>query len=103
MVRKLVFGGGGTLLAFVGFLLLFAPGPGTLLLLAGAALIAQQSERAARLLDWFEIRVRRAGHRSFAWWQCTSTTTRSVIVMIVILLAGVVFWLGYRLYLTYFG
>lgn len=46
-------------LALVGVLLLFAPGPGLLLLAAGAAILATESLAVARFLDRVEIRARR--------------------------------------------
>jgi hypothetical protein len=45
--------------ALLGVLLLFAPGPGLLLLGAGAVVLATESLAVARLLDRMEIRVRR--------------------------------------------
>lgn len=57
--KKIIAIGGGILIMGVGFLLLFAPGPGILLLAIGAMLIAQESFRAARTLDWMDIRLRR--------------------------------------------
>ena len=48
----------GTLLLAAGVFFLFAPGPGVLVLLFGAELIARQSAAAARVLDRFEVRIR---------------------------------------------
>lgn len=50
----------GILLALVGLVLLFFPGPGILLLLVGAALAAEESRTVARWLDRAEVGVRRA-------------------------------------------
>jgi hypothetical protein len=49
---------GGTLVLAAGVFFLFAPGPGVLVLLLGAGLIARESEAAARLLDRVEVRIR---------------------------------------------
>jgi uncharacterized protein (TIGR02611 family) len=53
----------GALLVVVGIILLPAPGPGVLIVLAGATLIAQESLAAARVLDRFEVRLRNAIRR----------------------------------------
>lgn len=49
---------GGTLLVLVGGVLMITPGPGLVVALAGAALIASESERAARGLDALELWLR---------------------------------------------
>ncbi len=58
-IQKVLLIAGGLLLMAAGFLLLFIPGPGLLLLFAGGFMTAQQSLLAARVLDWSEIRARR--------------------------------------------
>jgi hypothetical protein len=50
-------------LILVGVVLLFVPGPGLLLIGAGAAVLARESLAVARALDWLEIRGRRLVHR----------------------------------------
>ena len=49
---------GGVLLVALGVLLMLTPGPGIVVLFAGAALIAAESVRAARALDELELRLR---------------------------------------------
>jgi len=53
----------GALLVIVGIILIPAPGPGVLIVLAGATLIAQESRAAARVLDRVEVRLRNAIRR----------------------------------------
>ncbi len=48
----------GAGLVLVGMVLLFLPGPGMLLLLAGAGLIGGESLTVARLLDRLELQLR---------------------------------------------
>lgn len=48
----------GVLLLVAGLILIPAPGPGALIVVAGAALIAQESLAAARFLDRAEMRLR---------------------------------------------
>ena len=43
----------------VGVVLLFVPGPGTVLIGLGAALVAEESLAVARALDWTELKLRR--------------------------------------------
>ena len=57
--RKVFFISAGILLAAVGVFLLFVPGPGIIILLVGAVLVAQQSSLAARAFDRIEIRLRK--------------------------------------------
>jgi hypothetical protein len=49
---------GAVMVIGLGVLLVFTPGPGTVLLLAGAAMLATESARAARVLDLLELRLR---------------------------------------------
>jgi len=63
MLRKWALVAGGALLALVGVVFLPLPGPGMLIIAAGALLIAQASRVAARMLDALELRVRRLVRR----------------------------------------
>jgi len=49
---------GGIGLVIVGLLMLVSPGPGVLLMLFGAALLAGESARIARALDRMELALR---------------------------------------------
>jgi hypothetical protein len=51
---------GGAVLIAVGLFMLVAPGPGILVLVLGAALVAGESLLMARFLDGAEVRIRRA-------------------------------------------
>lgn len=55
--RKALFMAVGILIVAAGIFLLFVPGPGIIILLIGAVLIAQQSSFAARAFDRIEIRL----------------------------------------------
>jgi hypothetical protein len=48
----------GSLLVALGALLVFTPGPGALILLAGSAMVASESRAAAGALDRIELRLR---------------------------------------------
>jgi hypothetical protein len=49
---------GAVALVLLGLILLVTPGPGSLVLILGATLLARQSRRAAMMLDRAELRVR---------------------------------------------
>lgn len=50
----------GAALIILGALLILTPGPGMLITVAGAMLVASESERAARMFDRLELRLRAA-------------------------------------------
>ncbi len=56
-------------LIFAGIVLLFIPGPGLLLIALGAALLAEESLRIARALDWSEIEIRTLIDRAGRVWR----------------------------------
>ena len=66
MVRKFAIIGGGVVLLLIGIALLVLPGPGLLLMLLGAGLIAEESSIAARLLDRIDLAVHRIRARRAA-------------------------------------
>jgi len=49
----------GAVLILAGIVFLPLPGPGMLIIAAGAFLMAERSRAAARALDWVEVKVRR--------------------------------------------
>jgi len=55
---RFLFMAGGVTLVLLGLLLVPAPGPGWLVVFAGAGLLAQESLGVARSLDAMELRVR---------------------------------------------
>lgn len=59
----------GILIMITGVILLPAPGPGILILLIGAALIAQESLTAARFMDWADIRARKVCAWGLRTWR----------------------------------
>ncbi len=66
MVRKFAVIGGGLALLLIGVALLVLPGPGLLLMVIGAGLIAEESSIAARLLDRIDLAVHRVRARRAA-------------------------------------
>src|ERR671931_2822017 len=85
----------GILLIASGLFFLFVPGPGLVLVLLGAVLVAQQSLLAARALDWTEIRVRKLLIWSGGAWRSASPALK---VMLRILALAVVGPVGFGLF-----
>jgi hypothetical protein len=61
-MRKPLVIAGGLALIVIGIVLLVIPGPGTIFLVGGVALTAQELLCVARALDWLELRGRK-------WWR----------------------------------
>jgi hypothetical protein len=72
---------GGSTLIVIGLVALPAPGPGTLVLLAGGALLAQESLYAARALDRLELLLRSAAASLGRIWSRTPTAVRALAVL----------------------
>ena len=58
-LAKVLFLAAGFVLFAAGIVLLPLPGPGLIVMLIGAALMAEESYFAAWALDWVEVRLRR--------------------------------------------
>lgn len=58
---------GGVLVALLGVVMLFTPGPGLVFMAAGAALLGSESRRVARALDRIEVFMRAVAARLDAW------------------------------------
>lgn len=82
-----------------GVVLLPAPGPGTLVIVFGTALLAEESLLVAKLLDACEIRARGAGRALASSWRRTPVVLRTAGVLAAVGgLAGLTF-LAWRLLL----
>lgn len=66
----------GVVLEIAGFLLLFIPGPGLLVIFFGLGLIAANSARLASFLDRVEVRARRLAHHTKARWLAMSGASK---------------------------
>lgn len=64
-----------------GFVLLFMPGPGLLLIVFGLGLIASQSQRLADWLDHNETRLRRLGHHTMQRWIAMSGAAKVGLII----------------------
>jgi len=83
----------GVLLVVGGVVLLFMPGPGSLLIVFGLALIASHSKRLSELLDRAEPAIRRTAKRLVRRWKAMPGTAKLSLIFALGLLA-VAFALG---------
>ncbi|MGH7765892.1 MAG: PGPGW domain-containing protein [Candidatus Binatia bacterium] len=96
-VKKVLFIGLGTLLMVAGVFFLFVPGPGLLVLVLGAALIAQQSLLAARTLDSIEIRVRKLLNWILGAWRSFSPALKILVAVLALVVVGAVGFGAFKL------
>jgi hypothetical protein len=74
--QKILAIGGGVLVMGAGLFFLLAPGPGLLIFLIGALLVAEESRTIARLMDGADLRLRRLAAWVLARWRRRSGRTR---------------------------
>ena len=98
--KRFLYVGGGVARCAAGLFFLPAPGPGTVILFIGAALIAQGSLRAARVLDWLELRGRRLLARLRDLWSRAPLPVKALLVLAGAALAGAA---AYGVYLLLFA
>ncbi len=98
--RKALFVGGGALIVAAGIFFLPAPGPGFLIIFIGGGLIAQESRRAAKVLDWCELRVRAVVDWALGIWERATTALRVAIVSLGAVLAGGAGYAAYQIFLA---
>jgi hypothetical protein len=73
--QKILAIGGGVLVMGAGLFFLLAPGPGILIFLVGALLVAEESRTVARLMDGADLRLRRLAAWASARWRQRSGRT----------------------------
>jgi hypothetical protein len=81
----------------VGLFLMPAPGPGTIVLLLGAAIAAQESLRVARVMDWAEVRLRGVAKWLIGWWSRRSLAMKILLVAAAVGLTATAGLAGYKL------
>jgi hypothetical protein len=97
-LRKLLVMAAGAVAFAAGIFLLAAPGPGFLLLLVGASMMAEESALAARALDMMELRIHRLAERVVRAWTHSPAFKRLVLLLSAVT-AGVAGWAAYNLIL----
>jgi hypothetical protein len=96
-MRKILVMAAGALIFAVGVFLLAFPGPGTILLIIGAGLIAEESLFAARGLDGFELRLRSLYAGTVRLWNRTSPAIKVLLVICALAIAGSLAFGAYKI------
>ena len=90
----------GTAIVVVGAILLPAPGPGFLVILIGATMIAEESLLAAKALDRAELKVRRLASAAKRVWTHASAALKTVILTCSAAFAAGACWAAYAVLLN---
>jgi hypothetical protein len=90
----------GIMLFAAGIFFCIFPGPGLPLLLPGAMLLAERSQRMSRALDWSELKVRSVIRRWKGWWREASLAAKNGVVVMA---AAVIAAAGYGAWQVVFG
>jgi hypothetical protein len=98
--RRLFFVVGGLLIAVVSLAFGVLPGPGTLTFFLGLGMIAGEFYPVARLLDWGEVRLRRAARAVREVWADASPAGKAAIALVVLIVVAA---LAYGVYSLLFG
>ena len=88
----------GCALIAVGIVFCVLPGPGTLGIVMGLALLGGMSKTIARLMDRTEPKLRRGLHRANAFWHHLSQPKKALLITlttIVVAMGVVVVWRGW--------
>ena len=99
-LRKVLFLGGGALVIAAGVFFLPAPGPGWAIIFIGGGLMAQESKRAAKVLDWTELRIRAVVEWGLGIWKRASTPARAGIVALGLVIAGGAVFAAYQIFIA---
>ena len=99
-MRKVLFIGIGALIVAAGIFFLPAPGPGFLIIFLGGGLMAQESLRAAKVLDWMELRLRRIADWALGVWKRASVPARAAIALFGLVVAAGAGYAAYQIFLA---
>jgi len=83
-----------------GVVLCFIPGPGVPLIVIGAGLLADESRRIARAMDWMEIRARKVITWGCRWWNGAPKAAKHAVIVLAVLAAGGAAYGGYQFILS---
>lgn len=90
MLRRGLMVGVGLVVFALGIFFVPAPGPGLLIMLAGASLVAQQSRLVAVRMDKGEVRLRKGFGKLRRWWKRKATPGKkfALVAATVCILGG---------------
>ena len=83
VARRRIQIGIGILVLIGGLVMMPLPGPGFPIVLVGAALLARESSRAAKALDWLEVRIRSLWAWGIARWRKTSLALKVSLFLVI--------------------
>jgi hypothetical protein len=84
VARKVLFIGGGILVVLAGVFFLPAPGPGMVIIVFGAGMIAQESLFVAKFMDWSEVRGRALLGTALARWRRMPAAARGFVAAVLV-------------------
>jgi hypothetical protein len=90
---------GGLIVALAGIFFIPAPGPGTLILVAGLGLIGSECLPLARALDWAEVRLRAIADRALMLWKQTPLPVKVAVSLLVLAGAASIAYGAYKFFL----
>jgi uncharacterized protein (TIGR02611 family) len=101
-LKKVLFIGGGVIVIAAGILALPLPGPGTVIIIVGLGLLAQESLRLSKFLDWLEVKGRKIIDQSKNYWEKSSYAKKVVIIIFVTIITlaiigAVIYWYVYHI------
>jgi uncharacterized protein (TIGR02611 family) len=82
-------------LLVTGIILMPAPGPGIVVALIGAGMLADESLSAARALDAAEIRIQRAVRWAWRLWKRASAVIKALVALVAGSVAALAGWVTY--------
>jgi uncharacterized protein (TIGR02611 family) len=104
IIKKFLFIGGGLIVTAAGIIELPLPGPGTVIIIIGLGLLAQESLRLSKFLDWLEVELWTTLDQSQDWWKRSSAVKKAAAVIvtlfILIIIGAACYWLITNLRIT---
>ena len=98
LAAKFLYIGLGLVLFIVGLVMLPAPGPGFLVVVPGAALIAEESYVAARTFDAAEVMARRIGGWAARTWKHAPLVLKAALIAIGVVLLAAAAMVAYEVF-----
>jgi uncharacterized protein (TIGR02611 family) len=90
LLKKILFIGGGVIVIAAGIVDLPFVGPGTVLIIIGLGLIAQESLRLSKFLDRLEVKLREYMSRINNRWKGVSAINKTVIILGILIILAII-------------